>query len=106
MNKYASKLGATKKVAKTPTSADSQPSDNAQKVEIDPLAQYSESDLKDVVTLSVKLPKVVRDAIRVQCSQRGIKLATEAKRWIVETFEMPEGFEDGKLLEDNRHKKL
>lgn len=106
-NKFTQQMKVSK-VPATKTSVDIQPTQPAvatvEPEEIDPLAQYSEADLKDVVTLSVKLPAVVRQAIRTQCAQENIKLATEVKKWLVERFDLPEGFTAETILSDGRTK--
>ena len=102
-NKFTQQMKASK-VPTAKTSADVKTAAPAPPVEVDPLAQYSAADLKDVVTLSVKLPAIVRQSIRTQCSQENIKLATEVKKWLVERFDLPEGFTPESILSDGRTK--
>lgn len=104
VNPFTQQMKASK-VPSTKTSVDSKPSQpSASKLEdqIDSLDSYSEEDLKPVVVLSVKLPAVVRQAIRKQCAEQNIKLATEAKKWLIERFELPEGVTAETILEDKR----
>ena len=103
-NPFTQQLKASK-VPSTKTSVDSKASkQSASNLEdqSELLADYSEEDLKAVVVLSVKLPAVVRQAIRRQCAEQDIKLATEAKKWLIERFELPEGFTAEAILEDKR----
>ena len=103
-NPFTQQLKASK-VPSTKTSADSKPSKPSPpepENQPDSLNNYSEEDLKSVVVLSVKLPAVVRQAIRRQCAEQDIKLATEAKKWLIERFELPEGFTAEAILEDKR----
>lgn len=105
-NPFTQQLKASK-VPSTKTSVDSKPSKPApqnNKGQSDSSSTYSEEDLKSVVVLSVKLPAVVRQAIRRQCAEQDIKLATEAKKWLIERFELPEGFTAETILEDKRTK--
>lgn len=103
-NPFTQQLKASK-VPSTKTSVDSKdskPSALKANNQADSLNNYSEEDLKSVVVLSVKLPAVVRQAIRRQCAEQDIKLATEAKKWLIERFELPEGFTAETILEDKR----
>lgn len=107
VNRYTQQANASK-VPATKTSADIRPTQPAppavEPEETDPLFQYSESQRKNVVVLSVKLPEAVRQAIRTQCAEQNIKLATEAKKWLLERFDLPEGFTAESILSDGRTK--
>lgn len=105
-NPFTQQLKASK-VPPAKTSVDNKSDDSKkpkQHRETDSPDRYSDSDLKPVVVLSVKLPAVVRQAIRKQCADQDIKLATEAKKWLMERFELPEGLTAEMILEDKRTK--
>lgn len=106
-NPFTQQLKASK-VPSARTSVDTKQDNDSPKQKrrrkVDSSNRYSDSDLKSVVVLSVKLPAVVRQAIRRQCAEQDIKLATEAKRWLIERFDLPEGFTAEMILEDKRIK--
>ena len=67
----------------------------------DPVKRYSEAELKSVVALSVKLPRAARTQVQAQCVSEGVKLATLAKQWLVERFDIDPALVE-LIVTDNR----